>query len=156
MEIVKKLSSNLYYKPHQIPKLKCCSSHLSVVFAQSIEARCSVENKDVVGAAPTDDAPTTSDWSTILLPIKVQLILNVWEFSFKKIFVKDASDIFCLWVNQVYHSCLVAYLRRNLYFRCFDRHSNKLRENLNNQFENKSSQWLPNTPLASISEWLVS
>ena len=130
MEIVKNISSNLYYKPHQIPKLKCCSSHLSVLFVQSIEARCSVENKDVVGAAPTDDAPTTSDLSTILLTIKVQLILDVWEytFSFKKIFVKDASDIFCLWVNQVYHSCLVTYLRRNLYFRWFDRHSNKLRE----------------------------
>ena len=51
----------------------------TVVFAQSIEARCSVENEDVVGAAPTGDAPTTSEWSTILLP-KVQLILEVWQY----------------------------------------------------------------------------
>ena len=48
-----------------------------VVFAQSIEARCSFENEDVVGAAPTGDAPTTSELSTILLPIKVRLILKV-------------------------------------------------------------------------------
>ena len=31
-----------------------------VLFAQSIEAMFSVENEDVVGAAPTADAPTTS------------------------------------------------------------------------------------------------
>ena len=34
------LLSKLYYKPHQISKLKCVSSHLAVVFAQFIEARC--------------------------------------------------------------------------------------------------------------------
>ena len=49
---------------HQITKLKCSSSRFAVVFAQSIEARCLVENEDVVGAAPTGDAPTTSEWST--------------------------------------------------------------------------------------------
>ena len=31
------------------------------VFVQSIEARCYVENEDVVGAAPKGDAPTTSE-----------------------------------------------------------------------------------------------
>ena len=36
-----------------------------------------VENEDEVGAAPTGDAPTTSEWSKILLPTKVQLILEV-------------------------------------------------------------------------------
>ena len=61
---------------HQIPKLKCFSSRLAVVFAQSNEAMCYVENEDVVGAAPTGDAPTTSEWSTILLPTKVRLILE--------------------------------------------------------------------------------
>ena len=49
-----------------------------LVFAQSIEARCYVEDEDVVGAAPTGDAPTTSEWSTVLLP-KVWLILEVWQ-----------------------------------------------------------------------------
>ena len=41
-----------------------------------IEAMCSVEN--VSGAAPTGDAPITSEWSTILLPTKVRLISDVW------------------------------------------------------------------------------
>ena len=45
------------------------------VFAKSLEARCQVENEDVFGAAPTADAPTTSEWTTILLPTKVRLIL---------------------------------------------------------------------------------
>ena len=34
------------------PKLKCFSSPLGVVFAQSIEVWCQVEHEDVVGAAP--------------------------------------------------------------------------------------------------------
>ena len=59
---------------HQIPKLKWFSSRLAVVFAQSIEAKYSVENEDVVGAAPTGDAPTTSDRSAILLPTQVSCI----------------------------------------------------------------------------------
>ena len=54
-----------------IRKLKCFSSRLVVVFVKYIEARCEVENEDVVGAAPTGDAPTTSEWATILLPTKV-------------------------------------------------------------------------------------
>ena len=58
---------------HQIPKLKYFSFSLAVVFAQSIESRCQVENEDVVGAALTGDAPTTSEWSTMLLHTKVYL-----------------------------------------------------------------------------------
>ena len=56
---------------------KCFSYPLAVVSTQSIEARCWVQNEDVVGAAPTGDAPTTSEWSTILLPTEVRLILEV-------------------------------------------------------------------------------
>ena len=51
----------------------------SVVFAQFIEAECLVGNEDVLGAAPTGDAPTTSEWSWIQLPTKVRLILEVWR-----------------------------------------------------------------------------
>ena len=36
---------------HQTPTLRCFSSRVAVAFAQSIEARCKVENKDVVGQA---------------------------------------------------------------------------------------------------------
>ena len=35
-----------------------------------------MDNDDVIGAAQAGDAPTTSEWSTIYLPIKVQLILE--------------------------------------------------------------------------------
>ena len=59
--------------------LKWLSPRLAVVFAQSIKARCSVENEDVVEAAPTGDAPTTSEWYTILLLIKLRLILEIWR-----------------------------------------------------------------------------
>ena len=38
-----------------------------------------IKNEDVVGAAPTGDAPTTSEWSTILLPTKMRLILETWR-----------------------------------------------------------------------------
>ena len=34
----------------------------------------------LLGAAPTGDAPTTSEWSTILLPTKVRLILEVLRY----------------------------------------------------------------------------
>ena len=57
-----RIPSNLQYKPHQIPKLKCFSSRLVVVYAQTIDTRCLVENEDVVGAE--------LEWSTILLPTK--------------------------------------------------------------------------------------
>ena len=40
---------------HQIPNLKSFSSVLTVVSAQSIEARYQVENKNVIVAAPTGD-----------------------------------------------------------------------------------------------------
>ena len=39
-----------------------------------------MENEDVVGAAPTSDATTTSEWPTILLPTKVRLILEIWRY----------------------------------------------------------------------------
>ena len=61
-------------------KLKWFSSRLAVVCAQTTEAKCLVDNEDVVGAAPTGDAPTTSELSTILLPTKVRLILETWRY----------------------------------------------------------------------------
>ena len=61
---------------HQISTFNKFSYCLVAVFAESLEARCQVENEDVVGAAPTGDAPTKSEWSTILLPTQVRLILE--------------------------------------------------------------------------------
>ena len=64
------INSNIYVKPliygAPNPKHECVSSRLAVVFAQTAEARCSVGNEDLVGAAPTGDAPATSEWSTSL------------------------------------------------------------------------------------------
>ena len=68
---------------HQLPKHKYFSSHLAVVFAQSIEATCWVTNEDVVGAAPTGDAPTTPEWSTVLFLTKVRIILEIWWYVLK-------------------------------------------------------------------------
>ena len=58
------------------------SPGIAVAFAQFIEARYEVENEDVVVAASTGDAPTTSDWSKILLRNRVRLtcILEVWRY----------------------------------------------------------------------------
>ena len=39
-----------------------------------------MENEYVVGPVPTADAPTISEWSTILLPIKILRILEVWRY----------------------------------------------------------------------------
>ena len=68
-------------KWHQFPELKNISRLVMQLSVQSIEARLYVENEDVVGAAPTGGAPTTSEWSTILLPTKVNLILEVWRYA---------------------------------------------------------------------------
>ena len=73
--------SSLWYKAHQIPTLEIFSYCLAAVLAESLEAICQVENGDVVGAAPTGDAPTTSEWSTIWLPTKVRLILEVLRYT---------------------------------------------------------------------------
>ena len=67
------------YKVHTILKFECFLSRFTVVYAQSIEARCWVENEDVVGSAPTGDAPSTSELSTILLATKVRLMLEIWR-----------------------------------------------------------------------------
>ena len=54
------------------------ASRLADVLPQSIEAKCQVDNEDVVRAASTCNAATTSELSTIFLPTKVRLILEVW------------------------------------------------------------------------------
>ena len=38
--------------------------------------------EDADGAAPTGDAPTTSEWSTILLPTKVRPILEGFFYGY--------------------------------------------------------------------------
>ena len=62
----RRISNIMRAKSH---KLHYFLSRPAVAFAQSIEARCLVESKDVVVRA------LTSEWSTILLPTKMKLIL---------------------------------------------------------------------------------
>ena len=64
--------TGLYHKAYQIPELKCFSSRLTVVFAQSIEAMCLVENENL------GDARASIKCLTILLSTKVWLVLEVW------------------------------------------------------------------------------
>ena len=85
----------LSYKTHQIAKHKWFSSGLAVVFALSIETMCSVENEDVVRAAPTGDASTTSERSTILLPTKVTYIRGLTVFIFVYVQMAEQYRTLC-------------------------------------------------------------
>ena len=57
--------------------VSCILLHLSSL--NPLKPGVKFENEDVVGAAPTGDAPTTSELLTILLPTKVRLILEVLQ-----------------------------------------------------------------------------
>ena len=71
------LPSNLIYKPHQIQIFKCFCLVLQLSLPNPLNSGInSIGNEDVVGAAPAGDAPTTSEWSSILLPSRVRLILE--------------------------------------------------------------------------------
>ena len=55
----------------------------AIVFAQSIEAWCLVENEDdVVGAAPAGDASTTFEWPTVLYRPEVRKLLLFYFYFF--------------------------------------------------------------------------
>ena len=69
--------SNISRTIYQTLNVSC---RLAFVFIESMEARYYVEYEDVVGAAPTGDAPTTSQWSTILLLTRVRLISEVLRY----------------------------------------------------------------------------
>ena len=70
-----KLYMKWWYRVHQIPKRKwfCLILQLSL---------CSTLKPGVKSRMmkPTGDAPTASEWSTILLPAEVRLILDVWRY----------------------------------------------------------------------------
>ena len=69
---------------HRVVTVK--SSNIRRIKSQNISASCLVLQlflpnplkPHVVGAAPAGAAPTTSEWSTNLLPTKVRLILEIW------------------------------------------------------------------------------
>ena len=74
---------------------------LAIVSAQSIETKCYVKNEDVVGALPTGDAPTWFEWSTILLPTKVWLILEIWQLTLCSSPSCELYHIFCEYSEEV-------------------------------------------------------
>ena len=79
--------------------------------------RPGVENEDVVGAAPTGDAPTTSEWSTISLPSKERLISETWRYIIFGLFPDyRIMNIGCwLLINPPHQNFLGrCYLRTNL------------------------------------------
>ena len=78
---------------HQIPNFECLLSRLAVVFVQPIAAMYWVENKDVVGAAPTGDAQTTSECGTIFLTNRVRLILDVLRQYMRTVCVTKLTHI---------------------------------------------------------------
>ena len=52
-----------------------------------------MENEDVVGAAPTGDAPTTSEGSTSSLPTQVRLILRDLTVGVKQNITKQNKKV---------------------------------------------------------------
>ena len=52
---------------------------LQLFLVQSSEARSEVENENTAEAAPWGVVPTTSEWSTSLLPTKVRLLIKNWR-----------------------------------------------------------------------------
>ena len=77
IHIIYRQVSNIRHQIATLERLSCC---LAAFFVESLEARCQVENEDAVGAAPTGDASTTSEWSRMLLPTKVRLISTVLRY----------------------------------------------------------------------------
>ena len=88
-----------------------CQIHWSHVVSR--EWRC-VWN---FGTASTGDAPTTSEWSTILFTTKVQLILEVWWYSF--ILRKLSTPYSLIWVYMLVDNspfCLIWILFKSICF----------------------------------------
>ena len=69
----------------QISNIRCTKSQslndsrlvLQLSVPNPLKPGVKVENEDVVGPAPTGDAPTTSEWSTLLLPTIVRFVLEI-------------------------------------------------------------------------------
>ena len=89
----------------QIPKHKCFSSCICLCpihWSQMLSWEW-----NVVGAVLTGDAPTTSEWSTILLPTKVHLILETLHITIfsRPRFILLYGIIGPQLVNDLFHWC---------------------------------------------------
>ena len=86
------MSANISRTKSQHLKDSCTVLWLSLP-AESLQSRRQVENEDVVGAAPTGAAPTTSEWSTILLPTK--------DVSY----IRGFTVVYCDYSWRTMHTC---------------------------------------------------
>ena len=87
-----------------------------------------VEKEYVVGAAPTGDVSTTFEWSTIVLPSKVCLMLEVWRYMYTYVCTMHTDIHTCVlgWQANFTHSVIflnssnphahVSHLVSRLYF----------------------------------------
>ena len=92
-------------------------SRLAVVLSQSFAARCQCAIEDVVEAVPTDNAPTTSEWSTSLLHTKMRLILDVWWiFLFDDGKIASYSSIFMHLLYHEYYDNATCYNLRDVHY----------------------------------------
>ena len=102
------LSMKWYRKAYTVKYLIWDALNLQIFYGSRLVVQLSSPNpmkpgvksrkEDVVGAAPTGDAPTTSEWSTILLPTKAGIISETWRYLEAKI-----TRLYCLW-EMIFHS----------------------------------------------------
>ena len=100
-----------------------CPIHWSQVLSQEFK------NEDVVGAAPTGAAPTTSEWPASLLPTKVWLILDVWWCICTRIRSSFVQIIACCLISHCLNQCCLIV---NNYWTLSNQHQWHLNQNTAN------------------------
>ena len=121
------------------------SSRLAAVFAQTTEAMCSVENEDVVGAVPTGDAPTPSEWSTILLPTKVRYIIEAWGYTVFSCALFACVIFWVGWCDIFTHNIQGCFTGTRVRMKVPDcQWSNPRRCRLYKLVSNDNTQWITN------------
>ena len=81
IDMIFNVPSIVWYKIHQIPKLKFFLPHLAVVFVHCIEARCYVENEHVVGSSAERQCSNYFWVLNNFVAYQGALILKVWWYS---------------------------------------------------------------------------
>ena len=107
-----------YHIVYNIRRTKCQNlnvSRLGLQLSLRNILKPNVDNEDVVGAAPTDDASTTSEWSTILLPTKsaayIRDLTGIQSISVVSIWINS-----CSWTSQRTPDPIWSWIGFNKYF----------------------------------------
>ena len=64
--------------------------------------------EDAVGAAPTGDAPTISEWSTSVLSTKVRIILEVWRYVVTRLYIQSSRSLNIAGTCTLFYSSQIA------------------------------------------------